>query len=355
MRTKLLFLLGLLFGLVAASRPATSQSAPQATPKAAATAAGPTEESAPADENVPVAVKHWRREVKKALGEEQFARLDEIARQLRTDKSRLPGGGWRLQDFYSMVDAIGTDDAEAQARIALLQRWIAARPESITPHVAMGGVLHRWAWRARGGGSAETVTNEGWRLFHERLAQSAKELTEAQKLHESCPHLYFEWMTVGLGQDWAPEKMRAMFERAVKAEPDYVLYYQLYANYLQPKWDGEKGEATALAKTVADKRGGAEGDALYYQMALTLIHHGNPGIQAKEMDWPRIQRGYQVTKERYGVTGQQEERMAYMAWKFRDAAFASKQFEMLGAKWSKGVWHNEETYDKARDWAKNHS
>jgi len=67
------------------------------------------------------------------VDEEQFARLDQIASALRTGKSRLQGGGWRLQDFYSIVDSIGDDDAAALARIALLHRWMEARPGSITP------------------------------------------------------------------------------------------------------------------------------------------------------------------------------------------------------------------------------
>jgi len=84
------------------------------------------------------------------------------------------------------------------------------------------------------------------------------------------------------------------------------------------------GEASAFAKSAADRLGGADGDVIYFQIALILIHRGNPGLSAKEMDWARIQRGYFATRERYGVTEHQENLMAYMAWKFRDAAFAQK-------------------------------
>jgi hypothetical protein len=357
MPAKPLSLLGLSVCLLGMAHPASSQSAAPTAPDLFDSSGDyeQAEDYPSAQDSAPVSERHWQREVKRALAEEQFARLDEIAAKYRADKSRLPGGEWQLQDFYSIVDSIGTTDAETEARIALLHRWIAARPESITPRVALGGVYHRWAWRARGGSTADQVTLDGWRLFHQRLALGAQELTEAQKLHESCPHLYFEWLTLGLGQDWEPARMRATFEQGVKAEPGYVLDYQLYANYLQPKWDGQPGEASAFAKSAADRLGGVEGDMIYYQIALILIHHGNPGISAKEMDWARIQRGYTATKERFGVTGRQENRMAYMAWKFRDAVFAEKQFQMLGGSWSKTVWHDRATFDKARAWAAAHS
>ena len=350
MNARAFFLLGLSLGLLAAARPTFCQAAPDDAPQVT-----PDEIADQTGESLPGEGRHWQHTVKKALAEEQFAQLDEIASQLRTARLRQPGGRWKLQDFYSIIDSIGASDAEAEARIARLERWIAARPESITPRVGEAGALSRWAWRARGGGTADTVTDEGWKLFFARLSRADKVLTEAQKLGETCPQMYFEWLKIGMGLEWEHEKMQALFDRAVKSEPDYVLNYHIYMNYLQPKWGGDTGEATGFAKTIADRRGGADGDALYYQMALNLIHRGNPGISSKEMDWARIQRGYATTKERFGVTALQEEQMAYMAWRFRDAAFAEKQFEMLGAKWSKSIWHDEEKYNKARAWAKNHS
>jgi hypothetical protein len=308
------------------------------------------EENQSTDEVLPETERHWMHQIHRALDAEQFEKLDRMAAEVRQSKARLPGGGWRLEDFYGVVDAIGANDAETEARIARLERWIAARPQSITPRVAMAGVLHRWAWRARGSATADKVTEQGWQLLAERLKRADKVLTEAQKLPEACPHLYFDWLKTGLGLDWEPGKMRALFDQAVKAEPDYILDYHIYANYLQPKWDGQPGEATAFAKTAADRIGGPEGDMIYFQIALSLIHRGNPGIHAKEMDWTRIQRGYTATRDHYGVTNQQDNRMAYMAWKFRDRTFAAQQFQIIGDHWSKKVWGDRETFDKARQW-----
>lgn len=359
MFAKYIFVLGVLVALGAGPRPVQGQAGTPPAPEPAETTGDEMspEDFAPGNDSVTPAAenKHWQRDIRRAVAEERFDRLDAIAAEYRTSKARLPGGGWQLQEFYSIVDSIGSTDADAEARIALLHRWMAARPQSITPHVALGGVYHRWAWRARGNGTADQVTAEGWRLFAERLALGTRELNGAQGLQESCPHLYFEMLTLGLGQDWDKARMRAILEQAVKAEPAYVLSYQTYANYLQPKWDGETGEATAFAKQAADRLGGEEGDLIYYQLALTLLHRGNAGVSAKEMDWARIQRGYKATKERYGVTEHQENQMAYMAWKFRDAAFARKQFELIGSNWSRGIWKTRDTFDKASAWATNHS
>jgi len=75
----------------------------------------------------------------------------------------------------------------------------------------------------------------------------------------------------------------------------------------------------------------------------------------QEMDWERIQRGYQALSAQYGATHLIENRIAYMAYKFRDAAFARQQFNLIGDHWTRGVWRDRQFFDRARDWAQNPS
>jgi hypothetical protein len=75
----------------------------------------------------------------------------------------------------------------------------------------------------------------------------------------------------------------------------------------------------------------------------------------KDMDWARIQRGYQSWTAQYGTTGWLKNEIAYLAYKFRDAAFAKQQFELIGDHWDRGVWHDRERFDRARDWSHKHA
>jgi hypothetical protein len=70
------------------------------------------------------------------------------------------------------------------------------------------------------------------------------------------------------------------------------------------------------------------------------------------MDWPRIQRGYQAHASRYGATRRTENELAFMAWKFQDAAVARQQFTLIGENWGRAVWRDRNYFDRARDWAK---
>ncbi|MGO8756521.1 MAG: DUF4034 domain-containing protein [Terracidiphilus sp.] len=285
------------------------------------------------------------------LVEEKFDDLDQMASQFRSDKSRFPGGSWKLTTFYEALDKPMLTDKDTLDHLAHLKRWVAQRPESITARVALAASLHRWAWVARGNGMANTVTSEGWRLFDERIQESLDVLNAAANLHERCPQWYSEMMIVGLAQSWDEARMRKVFEQGIQFEPEYFRLYKQMANYLLPKWDGKPGDAVAFATTAADRVGGDQGDEIYFHIAVEVIGKNGRNFGAKEMDWPRIQRGYQALTAQYGTTGWLENKMAYFAYEFRDATVARRQFERIGDHWNRGVWRDRERFDKARDWA----
>ena len=201
----------------------------------------------------------------------------------------------------------------------------------------------------------KTVTPEGWRLFNERILESLSVLKAAANLHEQCPQWFVEMMVVGMAQGWDAPRMKEIFEQGFQFEPGYFSLYRQYANYLLPKREGKPGDATDFAKTAADNLGGEAGDAIYFYIATTVIGKNGSEFGVHEMDWPRIQRGYQALAAQYGNTRWLKNEIAYMAWKFRDAAFARQQFDLIGNHWSRSVWSNRQRFDRARDWSQSHS
>ncbi len=302
-------------------------------------------------EGTKIPYEKWLHLVRTALVEEKFDDLDQAADRYRSEKSRGQGGSWALHAFYEALDAPQESDKDTLDHLAHLERWIAARPESITARVALATSLERWAWVARGHGYANTVTPEGWKLFNERISKAQSVLEAAERLHATCPQWSLEMMRVGLAQSWDADRMRQTFERGVEAEPGYFYLYQVYADYLLPKWDGKPGDSSAFAKASADNVGGADGDELYFRIAAMLIRRGDDSFPAHEMDWQRIQRGYQTLSEHYGSSRQTRNQMAFIAWRFGDAGIARQQFLAIGDKWAVSVWGTRERFDRARDWA----
>ena len=297
----------------------------------------------------------WTRLIETNLVEEKFDELDRMAYKLRSQKRRAAGGSWKLTEFYGALDKPMLTDKDSLDHLAHLKRWIAQRPDSITARVALATSLHRWAWVARGNGMANTVSDEGWKLFDQRIQESLDVLNAASRLKERCPQWYTAMMIVGLAQGWDEPKMREVFEQGIQFEPEYFDLYKQMAMYLLPKWEGKSGEAVAFAASSADRVGGEQGDAIYFHIAVSVVGKNGKNFGVKEMDWPRIQRGYQAITAEYGTTGRLKNKMAWFAYRFRDAATARQQFELIGDHWDRDVWRDRDRFDEARDWAQKHA
>ncbi|MGA1981993.1 MAG: DUF4034 domain-containing protein [Acidobacteriaceae bacterium] len=309
--------------------------------------AGAVAESRVEEESVVV------RELKASLADSllhgKYDEIERVADKIRTDKTRLAGGGWLLKQVYFGLEAAnGTTPEE---HIAELKAWIVARPQSITAHVALAKAYTSYAWLARGGGNADTVTAERRKRFTERIAEAKRALDESANITPMDPEWFAEMQTVALAQSWDAERSAALFNKAVAFEPTYFYFYKYYANYLQPKWDGQEGEAAAFAKKSADAVGGPEGDFLYFHIAMVVLAANNGKVDAAQMDWERLQRGYQAQRDLYGVVSFDRNQFALMAWRFRDRDVARPIFNEIGDKWSKEVWGNRTRFETAREWA----
>jgi len=296
-------------------------------------------------------IGRWMHSIESDLIEEKFDDLERMANDYRASKARVPGGEWRLRLFYTALDAPQQTDKDTLDHLAHLERWMKAHPESITPRIALATSLHRWAWVARGNGLANTVTPEGWRLFEERIKEAQVVLEGSANIHTMCPQWYSEMMTVGLAQSWDAKRVKENFERGIQFEPGYYYLYLQYANYLLPKWDGNPGDASKFAKSSADRLGGEAGDLLYFQIATVLIKRGDGDFPIKQMDWGRIQRGYQALTTQFGVDRRTKNQLAFMAYKYRDVNVSRQQFALIGDDWARGVWRDRKFFDRARDWS----
>ena len=122
--------------------------------------------------------------------------LDAFARKLRDSKESYDAGAWKFYFVYCGLDLPEeASNADWTVRLAALQDWINARTNSITARVAMANDLVTYAWKARGDGFADTVTEEGWQLFNQRLNEAVKVLDAAKLLKEQCPY----WWSVKSG------------------------------------------------------------------------------------------------------------------------------------------------------------
>jgi len=219
----------------------------------------------------------------------------------RSGRIRFSGGSWKLPRLYEAItEPTGgseAPDADWEGLLTKLKKWCAQKPDSITARVALAETYSHYAWKARGKAYANKVTDEGWRLFEERLRLARATLDEASALTEKCPEWYAAMQTVAMGQGWDRDRAAELLQQAITFEPAYDFYYRAFALYLLPKWSGDEGDSERFAEEISNKIGGQQGDVIYFEIARELRCDC-----MQEMSWERIQRGYAALGSLYGTS-----------------------------------------------------
>lgn len=125
-------------------------------------------------------------------------------------------------------------------------REVAESTENRDPwayHTTLGYYHIEAAWEARGGGWANSVTDEGWRGFREHLALAREQMVAAWSVDSSLPEPAEQMIQIVMGGGGAPgETERMWFERAVSAQFDYADAYHAILWSLRPRWGGSHEE-----------------------------------------------------------------------------------------------------------------
>ncbi|MBE2180596.1 MAG: CPBP family intramembrane metalloprotease [Chthoniobacterales bacterium] len=280
--------------------------------------------------------------------------LEALANELRQSKESLDGGTWLLTHFYDNAVRIPREEPAATEAMEFYESWAQNSPQSITAQVCLADALVSYAWSARGGGYANTVTSEGWRLMGERLDRAWQVLENAGKLDEQCPGWFEVAQTVALGQNWERSDYFDMVDEAIKREPTYGGYYTKVCYWLLPRWHGEPGDFEEWIAVQADSYPEDQRDRQYARfvwMADMMPVGGELVFRPGRLDWPRTKRGFEAwlandpdnLNVRFEYT-----RLALLA---NDRETARAQFDITGGKYYPPSWRDEGEFEQARRFA----
>jgi hypothetical protein len=293
--------------------------------------------------------------IKKLTSEEKFADLERIARQNRTEKSRVLGGSWKLYDFYEGAATPETTGepkiADYAQRVATLKKWIAAYPESAVPRIALAHLCIEHAWKIRGTDYADNVSGSQWEKFEDGNAQGKAILLEAASLKDKDPMWYAFMQSIALSDGWDKPQARELFDQAVAFEPDIYNYYRNYAVYLLPQWYGEPGEVQAFAEETAKRVPEPKGSIFYFDILSSLAYNIPDSIRGLlTTSYPKLREGYLNNSRLYGASNLTANRFAFMASIFKDKPAARDAFATLTARETQ-IWGGDPTFNILRDWA----
>ena len=279
------------------------------------------------------------------LHAKDFARLESIAAQLRSSRGADPLH-WDIGMFYGVMGSPTSMD-EASVK-AVLGEWIAAQPQSITAKIALAQALRQAAAMRRGGGFANTVTEQDWVVFR-KLLNEADRLANQKDL-EKDPHYWTLSVNIAhlLGRDPLEVARRAA---KYTHNPDVFAHAMLA---LTPQWGDRVEELRPFAEEAAALTKSSMGDAMYawiaYQAQFTM------GDKAKELgfDWNRTRQGLRDLIRLSPEWVPTYHRLALMARRANDRATAREMFQRKELDWyddAGTMWPSRMYYDAAREWA----
>lgn len=183
------------------------------------------------------------RKASEPMGQVDPCQGDALAREWR---DRLAQGEWAaLGDFLRSCDNIDTRDFyievladTIEGRPAWLDTWVGKEPDKALPRLFRGRHGVAWAWDARGGGSASSVKDEGWRRFFERLQGAEDDLTTATTLDESDAGPWVALLTIARGLQQGTERQQEVFDEAQRRWPWHQEAHRLMVQGLAAKWGG---------------------------------------------------------------------------------------------------------------------
>lgn len=255
-----------------------------------------------------------RAHAKELFVAKNYASLEQLANQYSNVKECYPDG---MSRWAQILDGIKpgeeAPETEWKSHLVLLHEWVQSRPNSITARLALGDALIYYAWKARGSGYADTVTEDGWKVLNDRLIQAVKVLKEAGSLSEQCPRRWSLLMSAALGLGATKPQYQALFQNAISAEPGYTGYYFSMAYYLLPRWHGKPGEMEEFVKKSADEVGGDDGDLLYARLTYQLQKVSDNIFNESKLSWERADKGFEVMEKRFPGSLYVQNARAYIA------------------------------------------
>ena len=126
----------------------------------------------------------------------------------------------------------------------LFKNW----PNASTSWLLKGQIYLQMAWLARGGGYANIVKAEGWKLFAEHLTTAETSLKKAWQINSNDKRIPTIMIRVDEGQQKNRDDMELWFDRAMALDPNNYEACKNKLHYLDPQWYGSREEMIAFGK-----------------------------------------------------------------------------------------------------------
>jgi hypothetical protein len=211
-----------------------------------------------------------------------------------------------LNDGRRMVTGLSNVPWEARSMMSSdmlrerLAAWHARNPQSPAAAMIESMYWQMLAWEARGGGSAASVSREGWELFHERIAKAEEALLRVPDA-KAHPVWYTEYLRIAHHAGWPKERLLALFGEAKLAHPGYHPYYFQVIAALTPRWGGSIRLIDSFIAAETIDLAQDEANELYARMYWSLQQAEGTDFDVfrhSGASWARMKQGFARLREK---------------------------------------------------------
>jgi len=204
------------------------------------------------------------------------------------------GFGSNFRQFNSQPDW-----SPIAARLKVLKKEF---PHSAFVVTAEAEYWMEYAWNARGGGYASSVTQEGWKLFHDRMENAEKVLLDTKSYSAQFPTWYQQMIEVqaALGRP-AEEQDKTFFEGVQKFKTFYPIYFTRL-NFLTPQWGGSFEEIDKMVNWSVQNTQEIDGKSMYARMYWALYPTLLKDVELfkdTRASWPKMKDGFEDLMTRH--------------------------------------------------------
>lgn len=212
---------------------------------------------------------------------------------LETFLQELSKPRMRLEAGEQLESSEQESETGYKQREELLRKWQTDRPDSRILATIMGGFYLSYAWQARGHGYANTVSEDGWDKFRERLKTAARLLNGPVDDQTDTLTLKHKMalLTADRFDRKAADKIALV---AARRGPEGNPVLQGYFASLLPRWHGDSGDLASACDWLKKETG--KDDAYYVMADLALQYEGSERVFASRgpvvVDWKRALNSY---------------------------------------------------------------
>jgi hypothetical protein len=130
----------------------------------------------------------------------------------------------------------------------LMKGWVNKHPENARAWMGFAEFMCEYAWQARGGGYANTVPQEAWKVFFQRIKEGVDSAEKATQLEPNNSRTWGELVAYSNGAEFDDETFHKYFKEAIRCDPGDSWNYTSCLEHLQPKWGGSVEDLFGFAE-----------------------------------------------------------------------------------------------------------